>query len=117
MTKQLAQEQSSQMIAFLRQHPRAYVGQETQCERFLAGVHWVVRTGAQWRELPVRYGGWNSVYKRFVRWCEHGIWMDMFAHFAHDPDMEWLLLDSSVVRAHPCAAGASKKTVVRMHRR
>lgn len=111
MSKQLVQEQSGKLIAFLRQHRRAYVGQEAKCERFLQGVHWVARSGAQWRELPERYGSWNSVYKRFARWCDHGIWTDMFDHFAHEPDLEWLILDSSVVRAHACAAGASKKTV------
>jgi len=97
------------MVAFLRSHPRAYVGDEEECCRFLEAVHWIMRTGAQWRFLPQEYGNWNSVYKRFARWCEHGVWADMHQHFANDPDMENLILDSSVVRAHPCAAGAPKK--------
>ena len=42
----------------------------------------------------------------FARWCEHDVWDDMHQHFAGDPDMENILLDSTVVRAHPCAAGA-----------
>ena len=47
--------------------------------------------------------------QRFVRWCEKGIWERMHQHFADDPDMEHLIIDSAVIRAHPCAAGASKK--------
>jgi transposase len=117
MTKERRKDQSAKVIGFLRNHPRAYVGDEAACQRFIDGVQWMAHSGTQWRELPVRYGNWNSVYKRFLRWCEHGIWSDMLEHFAHEPDLEWLILDSSIVRAHPCAAGASKKTVARLPRR
>ena len=110
MTKIALQDKQWQKIyTFLQSHPRAYAGKETDCRHFVEGVLWMNRSGAQWRLLPEKYGNWNSVYKRFARWCDHEIWEDMHQHFVDDPDMENIIIDSTVVRAHPCAAGASKK--------
>lgn len=106
---QINDKQWSKIYTFLRQCPDVYAGNEADCRRFIDGVHWILRTGAQWRELPEKYGNWNSVYKRFARWGDKEIWQKMHQHFAHDPDMENLILDSTIVRAHPCAAGALKK--------
>jgi transposase len=99
------------IYTFLKAHPSVYTGKQSACRQFVEGVHWILRSSAQWRELPERYGKWNSVYKRFARWEEKGIWSAMHQAFATDPDMENAFLDSTVVRAHMCAAGGSKKTV------
>ena len=55
----------------------------------------------------------NSVFKRYARWEENGVWADMFKQFAQDPDMAAVMPDSTAVRAHMCAAGGSKKGGVR----
>ena len=97
----LTETQWAKNYAFLRAHPRTYANNEAACRRFVEGVLWILRSGAQWRFLPEVYGKWNSVYKRFARCCEHGVWQDMHDAFADDPDMAILLTDSTVVRAHP----------------
>jgi transposase len=76
--------------------------------RFVDAVLWIARTGAPWRDLPERLGNWNSAWRRFDRWSRTGIWKLVFEAL-QDPDLEWLILDSTVIRAHLCAAGAPKK--------
>lgn len=105
----LSDDQWTKIGNFLREDPNAYVGNEADSRRFVEAVKSISRSGAQWRLLPERYGNWNSIYKRFVRWCKVGIWERMLGHFAHDPYMVNGMIDSTMVRAHPCAAGAPKK--------
>ena len=104
----LTEAQWATIWAFLVAHPRVYVGRPETCRRFLEAVLWVLRSGAQWRLLPAELGHWNSVFKRFSRWSERGVWADLHRHVAADPDLQEVLLDSTVVRAHACAAGAKK---------
>ncbi|WP_406700924.1 IS5 family transposase [Singulisphaera sp. Ch08] len=75
---------------------------------FVNAVLWIAKTGAPWRDLPERFGNWNSVWRRFDRWSAKGVWLRIFEELK-DPDLEWLILDSTVIRAHQHAAGAGKK--------
>ena len=77
---------------------------------FVNAVLWIAKTGAPWRDLPERFGKWNSVWRRFDRWSAKGVWLRIFEELK-DPDLEWLILDSTVIRAHQHAAGAAKKGV------
>ena len=94
---------------FLKTTPGIYVGNEGKCRTFVDAVHWIMRTGAQWRDLPGEFGKWNTIFKHFARWSDKGVWSNLHEHFIEEPDIEWLLIDSTVTRAHPCAAGAPKK--------
>jgi transposase len=72
---------------------------------FLNAVFWIAKTGAPWRDLPPRFGPWNSVFQRFNRWSQKGVWRQIAEALSEDADLEWLMIDSTVVRAHQHAAG------------
>ncbi|MGB8364280.1 MAG: IS5 family transposase [Rhizomicrobium sp.] len=75
---------------------------------FVEGVLWIVRTGSPWRDLPEVFGDWNSVFRRFSRWSRKGVWQRIFAAMSDDPDFEYLIVDSTIVRAHQHSAGAKR---------
>ena len=82
---------------------------------FIDAVLYVARTGIPWADLPPRFGSWNSQWRRFDRWAEKGRWDPILAAL-RDPDLDVLILDSTAVRAHPCAAGAKKSGTARAAR-
>ena len=108
-TRKLNDTKWTKIYSFLRLTPRIYTGNEPKTRIFVEAVYWIMRTGAPWRDLPVEFGKWNTIFNRYADWSDKGVWQQMLAHFSDDPDLEWLLLDSTIVRAHPCAAGAPKK--------
>jgi putative transposase len=65
---------------------------------------WILRSGAHWRDLPERYGKWKTLHKRFTRWAKTGVWDEVFAALIKDRDNRYLMLDSTIVRAHQQAA-------------
>lgn len=71
---------------------------------FVDAVLWIAKTGIPWRDLPERFGKWNTVWRRFHRWAAAGVWQTVFEAL-REPDLEWLILDSTVVQAHQNAAG------------
>ena len=76
--------------------------------QFVESVHFILKTGAQWRELPFYYGKWRSVHKRYESWCRKGIWNQILHEFASAYDGESVMIDATRVRAGRCAAGYKK---------
>src|SRR5262245_42054997 len=87
--------------------PGQHGGVARDNQRFLDAVLYVARTGIPWEDLPARFGKWNSQWRRFDRWAAKGRWDPILAAL-RDPDLDTLILDSTAVRAHPCAAGVKK---------
>jgi transposase len=78
--------------------------------QFVEAVLWIARTGAPWRDLPPEFGHWHHVYVRYNRWSSKGVWKAVFEALSDQPDLEYLMVDGSIVRVHQ--HGASQKTVV-----
>lgn len=77
---------------------------------FVNAVLWILRSGARWSDMPEeRYGKYKSVHKRFSRWAEKGVWEKIFKHLIKDRDNEYLMLDSTLVKAHQQSATFKKK--------
>ena len=68
--------------------------------QFVNGVLWVLHSGAHWHDLPERYGKWKSVHTRFSRWAKAGVWERMFEALIRDRNNQYLMLDTTLVRAH-----------------
>jgi transposase len=81
--------------------------------QFVNGVLWVLRSGAHWHDLPERYGKWKSVHTRFSRWAKAGVWERIFEALIHDRDNQYLMLDTTLVRAHQQAASGKGGTKIR----
>ena len=75
--------------------------------RVLSGIVHVLKSGGRSANCPADYGPKKTIYNRFVRWAERGIWEDIFAALAgRDEDAERLMIDSTIVKAHRSAGGA-----------
>jgi transposase len=76
---------------------------------FVNAIFYVAKTGIPWRDLPERFGHWHRVFQRFNRWCKKGVFTRVFEAL-RDPDLEVLMLDSTVIRAHQHSAGQKNST-------
>ena len=74
----------------------------------LNAMLWIARSGAPWRDLPERYGPWETVYSRFRKWINDGILDNIFRVLSLDAELDELFMDSSIVQAHQHSAGAKK---------
>ena len=76
---------------------------------FIEAVLYRYRSGIPWRDLPKRFGDFRVIHTRHSRWSRSGVWQNIFEILAQDPDNEYAMIDSTIVRAHQHSAGAKKK--------
>ena len=92
--------------------PPEYTGKKGRPRKdnrtMLNGMLWMNHSGAQWRQLPERYGPWQSVYARFAKWRDEGIWEKIFSELTKDADTENLSIDSTCIKVHESSNGGKK---------
>lgn len=84
-------------------------GPKSDGRRFLNALLWLARSGARWRDLPERFGPYQTVKRRYYRWIENGVIERIFKALAEDADFEWIQIDATIIRAHKHAVGAPLK--------
>jgi transposase len=73
---------------------------------FLEAVLWIARTGSPWRDLPAHFGKWNTVFKRYRDWVKAGVFKIIFEAVSDDPDMEFAMIDGTIVKVHRHGQGS-----------
>src|SRR5271156_7080591 len=77
--------------------------------RIISGILHVLKTGCRWRDVPPEYGPATTIYNRYNRWSQRGLWQRLFEQIAASGYVpRELSLDSSHVKAHRSAAGAKR---------
>jgi transposase len=74
--------------------------------RFVEAVLWIARTGSPWRDLPATFGHWNTVFKRYRDWVKADIFKRLFDAVSDEPDMEYAMIDATIVKVHRHGQGA-----------
>ena len=78
----------------------------TDNRRFVEAVLWIARTGSPWRDLPPLFGPWNSVFKRYRDWVKADVFKRLFDAVSDQPDMEYAMVDATIVKVHRHGQGA-----------
>jgi transposase len=112
----LRDDQWERLKVFVPGGRRGKRGPRIDNRRFLNALLWMARSGGRWRDLPERLGDYETVKRRYYRWIEMGVLDDILAALAREADLEWLMIDSTIVRAHQQAAGARREKGRRMPR-
>ena len=81
---------------------------------FLEAVLWIARTDSPWRDLPPDFGNWNSTFKRFRRWVKADVFKRIFDALSGEPDMEYAMIDATIVKVHRHGQGAKGGLVARL---
>ena len=74
--------------------------------RFVEAVPWIARTGSPRRDLPPLFGPWNTVFKRYRDWLKADVFKRLFDAASDQPDMEYAMVDATIVKVHRHGQGA-----------
>src|SRR3954447_19180077 len=74
--------------------------------RFVEAILWIARTGSPWRDLPPLFGPWNTVFKRYRDWVKADVFERLFDAASDEPDMEYAMVDATIVKVHRHGQGA-----------
>ena len=112
----LRDDQWKRLAPFVPRGRKGKRGPRADNRQFLNALLWMARSGARWRDLPEDLGDYEAVKRRYYRWIERGVLDEVLAALSQEADLEWLMIDSTIVRAHQHAAGASRQKGGRMPR-
>lgn len=100
----LTDELWSKLRTIMRQHG---IYDKPNLRKIVEGILYRMRVGCPWRDLPSKFGFWNSIYQQFNRWSSKNKLMKIFKSLVDDPDLEWEFIDGSIVKAHQHSTGAA----------
>ena len=112
----LTDEQWARIAPLMRGGCKGKRGPRSNNRRFMEAVLWMARSGGRWKDLPERFGKVSAVKQRYYDWIERGVFAIIFQALSGEADIEWLMVDSTIVRAHQHAAGARRQKGGRMPR-
>ncbi|MDR6953643.1 transposase [Ancylobacter sp. 3268] len=112
----LRDDQRERIKGFVPGGTKGKRGPGTDNRKFLDALLWMARSGERRRDLPERLDDYRSVKRRYYRWIEMGALDEMLLTLVRQADLEWLMIDSTIARAHQYATGARKAKGGRMPR-
>ena len=108
-TDDLAEEQWARVEPFVPGGRKGRRGPRSNNRRFVNALIWMARSGGRWRDLPERYGHYQTVKRRYYRWIDNGVLDQLFEALAQEADVDWVAVDATSIRAQAQAAGAPLK--------
>lgn len=108
-TDELSDEQWARLEPFVPGGRKGRRGPRSNNRRFINALIWMARSGGRWRDLPERYGHFQTVKRRYYRWIDNGVLDQLFEALAKEADLDWVAIDSTSIRAQAQAAGAPLK--------
>lgn len=109
MIRDLNDAEWSRIEPFVRGGRKGKRGPRSDNRRFVNALIFMTRSGCRWRDLPERYGNFETVKKRYYRWLDAGVLERLFEALASEADLEWVSVDSTTVKAQALAATAPRK--------